>query len=163
MRDVEKPVEMERGEVVEELLRELWRCKRCINRLEDLLRRWSMGKQRKCQEERERNIKEGDKMHEETEGKVDEELREKKRRKKTEDRGGREKRKEEEDAREEFGYPGRSTERPLCRRYQREGRGIKDRNEGKMEERIGRAEARKGEVKTEKIEKNASKKNVGRS
>lgn len=106
MRDVEKPVEMERGEVVEGLLRELWRWRRCINRLEDLLRRWSMGEQRESQEERERNGKEGDEMHEETEGKVDKELREKRRRKKTEDRSGREKRKEEEDAREEFGYPG---------------------------------------------------------
>lgn len=46
-------------------------------------------------------------------GKVDKGLREKKRKKKTEDRNGRKKRKEEEDAREEFGYPRRSTERPL--------------------------------------------------
>lgn len=41
-----------------------------------------------------------------------------------------------------------------------EGRRIKDRNEGarEMEKRIGRAEVRKDEVETEKMEKSATKK-----
>lgn len=41
-----------RDKVVEELLGKIGRWRRCMSRLKDLLRRWSMEKKKKSQEER---------------------------------------------------------------------------------------------------------------
>lgn len=79
--------------MVEELLGEMERWRRYMSWMEELLRGWSVGERRESQEERKKSRKDGDGKHEETEKKMDEELREERQKRKMENRSGWENRK----------------------------------------------------------------------
>lgn len=108
--------EMEKGEKLDELLGEMERLRRNMDKLEELLRRWNASGEGESLDKRERSGREGGKRRKKIEEKVDKGEVEKSWKRKMEERSDREKGEEEKITRKEYDNYARRLERLRDRR-----------------------------------------------